>query len=72
MKKQLHRPLLVAAACALAVGGTVPGIAKDKDAKKEPSAAVKAARDFNKDPYPSSYRVYPGAATALERSTLNF
>ena len=43
MMKKLHRPLLTAAACALAFGGTVPGIAKDKD-KKEPSAAAKAAR----------------------------
>lgn len=71
MKKTLHRSLLTAAACALAIGGTVPGVAKDKAKdKKEPSAAVKAARDFNKDPYPSSYRPYPGAATALVGATV--
>ena len=69
MMKKLHRPLLTAAACALAFGGTVPGIAKEKD-KKEPSAAAKAAREFNKDPYPSSYRPYPGAATALVGATV--
>ena len=70
MMKKLHRPLLAAAACALALGATVPGIAKAKDAKKEPSAAAKAARDFNKDPYPSSYKPYPGAATALVGATV--
>ena len=70
MMKKLHRPLLAAAACALALGATVPGIAKAKDAKKEPSAASKAARDFNKDPYPSSYKPYPGAATALVGATV--
>lgn len=70
MMKKLHRPLLAAPACALALGATVPGIAKAKDAKKEPSAAAKAARDFNKDPYPSSYKPYPGAATALVGATV--
>ncbi|MBN8483586.1 MAG: amidohydrolase [Sphingomonadales bacterium] len=70
--KTLYRPLLAAAACALALGGTGPGLAKDakdKD-KKEESAAVKAARDFNKDPYPSTYKPYPSVPTALVGATV--
>ena len=43
-----------------AIGGT--GLAKDK---KDDSPAVVAARDFDKNPYPSTYRVYPGVPTAL-------
>lgn len=73
--KTLYRPLLAAAACALMLGATGPGLAKDaKDAKdkdkKEESAAVKAARDFNKDPYPSTYKPYPGVPTALVGATV--
>ena len=57
----------LSAAIVLALSGTGAGLAKDK---KEDSAAVKAARDFNKDPYPSTYHAYPGAPTALIGATV--
>ena len=63
----LRRTLLGAAACALVLG-TGPGLAKDK--KKDESPAVKAARDFNKDPYPSSYRPYPSHTTLITGATV--
>lgn len=65
--RKLHRSLLSAAAFALVLSGTGPGLAKDK---KEDSPAVKAARDFNKDPYPSTYKPYAGAPTALVGGTV--
>ena len=55
------------AALALALAGTGIGQAKDK---KEVSPAIKAARDFDPNPYPSTYRVYPGAPTALIGATV--
>ena len=55
------------AAIVLALSGTGAGLAKDK---KEDSAAIKAARDFNKDPYPSTYHAYPGTPTALIGATV--
>ena len=58
---------LITAALALALSGTGTGLAKDK---KEDSAAIKAARDFNQNPYPSTYRAYPGAPTALIGATV--
>ena len=63
----LRRTLLGAAACALVLG-TGPGLAKDK--KKDESPAVKAARDFNKDPYPSSYRPYSSHTTLITGATV--
>ena len=62
----LRRTLLGAAACVLVLG-TGPGLAKDK---KDESPAVKAARDFNKDPYPSSYRPYPSHTTLITGATV--
>ena len=64
----LRRTLIGAAACALVLGGTGPGLAKDKT--KGQDAAVKAARDFNKDPYPSSYRPYPSQTTLITGATV--
>lgn len=58
---------LIAGAAALALLAT-PGLAKKKDL--EPSPAAKAAREFNKDPYPSTYKPYPGEATALVGATV--
>ena len=58
---------LIAGAAALALLAT-PGLAKKKD--PEPSPAAKAAREFNKDPYPSTYKPYPGEATALVGATV--
>ena len=63
--------ILVATALALVLPGTGALAAKDQDKdKKEPSAAVKAARDFNKDPYPSTYKPYPGRATLIVGATV--
>ncbi len=41
----LRRTLIAAATCALVLGGTGQGLAREK--KKDEDAAVKAARDFN-------------------------
>lgn len=60
------RTLLCGAAAVLAVS-TAPGTAKDK---KEPSAASKAATQFNKDPYPSTYRPYPGQPVLITGATI--
>ncbi len=64
----LRRTLIAAATCALVLGGTGQGLARDK--KKDEDAAVKAARDFNKDPYPSSYRPYPSRTTLITGATV--
>lgn len=60
--------LLTAAAMALVLTGT--GAASAKDDKKKESPAVKAARDFNKDPYPSTYKPYPGRVTVITGATV--
>ncbi|WP_391561620.1 amidohydrolase [Novosphingobium sp.] len=59
--------LLAAAALALVLGGTGAGVAKDK---KEDSPAVKAARDFNANPYPSTYKPYAGRPTLITGATV--
>lgn len=46
-----------------------PGLAQKKK-DTEPSPAAKAAREFNKDPYPSTYKPYPGEPTALVGATV--
>ena len=61
---------LVAGVTSLALALVAPGAGLAKDKKKEDSAAVKAARDFNKDPYPSTYRPYPGAPTLITGATV--
>ena len=58
---------LITAALVLALGGTGAGLAKDK---KEDSAAIKAARDFDKNPYPSTYKPYPGVPTLISGVTV--
>ena len=64
------RSLLAAsAAIILAVQPANGAFAKDKKAKDE-SAAVKAARDFDKNPYPSTYRPYPGRPTLITGATV--
>lgn len=60
---------LIAGAAALALLAA-PGMAEKKKKEAEPSPAVKAAREFNKDPYPSTYKPYPGEATALVGATV--
>ena len=47
------------------IGGT--GLAKDK---KDDSPAVVAARDFDRNPYPSTYRIYPGVPTLIVGATV--
>ena len=59
--------LSITAALALALAGTGTGQAKDK---KDDSPAIKAARDFDQNPYPTTYRVYPGVPTALIGATV--
>ena len=41
---------------------------KDKD--KEPEMAAKPSGSINKDPYPSTYKPYPGTATAIRGVTI--
>ncbi|MFC0589920.1 amidohydrolase [Novosphingobium aquiterrae] len=55
-------------ALALVLGSGAPLIAKDK--KKDESAAVKAARDFDKNPFPSTYKPYPGRTTLITGATV--
>ncbi len=61
---------LTFAAAALSLALCAPGASLAKDKKKDDSAAVKAARDFDKNPYPSTYKPYPGAPTALIGATV--
>ena len=63
------RPVRAAltAVLALALAGTGIGQAKDK---KDDSPAIKAARDFDQNPYPSTYRVYPGVPTLITGATV--
>ena len=63
LPRLLTRALLLAGAGALLAHGGGALSAKKKD---PPSAAV----SFNKDPYPSTYRAYPGSPTALIGATV--
>ncbi|MFM6931556.1 MAG: amidohydrolase [Novosphingobium sp.] len=56
---------LGAAALALILAAPVSG-AKDKDKKPAPSPAA----SFNKNPYPSTYRPYPGTPTLIVGATV--
>jgi imidazolonepropionase-like amidohydrolase len=60
------RLLLVVAALALAGPIAPPIAAKDK----EETSAVKPAPKLNKDPYPSTYRPYPGTPTLIRNVTI--
>ncbi|MBN8500697.1 MAG: amidohydrolase [Sphingomonadales bacterium] len=62
--------LLVAAGCALALGATGSSLAKEAGDKKDESPAVKAARDFDKNPYPSTYRPYPSRPAVITGATI--
>jgi imidazolonepropionase-like amidohydrolase len=53
-------------ACALILSFAAPIAAKDK----EEAPATKAAPKLNKDPYPSTYKPYPGAETLIRNVTL--
>lgn len=60
--------LLAAGVAVIALGATGGVSAKDK--KKDESAAVKAARDFDKNPYPSTYKPYPGQPVLITGATV--
>jgi imidazolonepropionase-like amidohydrolase len=60
------RLLLVVAALALAGLIAPPIAAKDK----EEASAVKPAPKLNKDPYPSTYKPYPGTPTMIRNVTI--
>jgi imidazolonepropionase-like amidohydrolase len=47
-----------------------PVVAKEKDKKDEAKAPAAKATPFNKDPYPSTYKAYPGIATAITNVTI--
>ena len=57
----------IAASALLAVVTSGAGLAKDK---QEDAAAVKAARDYDKNPYPSTYKAYPGTPTLITNATV--
>ncbi len=62
------RLLAAAAVLALTLPAGTPGLARDKDRGKD--SAANPAVQFNKDPYPSTYRPYPDEATALIGATV--
>ena len=63
----LRKSALLLAGAALAAGAGGAGLAKDK---KDDSPAVIAARDFDKNPYPSTYHAYPGVPTLITGATV--
>ncbi|MCE2842526.1 MAG: amidohydrolase [Novosphingobium sp.] len=60
---------LLAGMAALALVAS-PGLAEKKKKEETVSPAAKAAREFNKNPYPSTYKPYPGEPTALVGATV--
>ncbi|MFN9579896.1 MAG: amidohydrolase, partial [Novosphingobium sp.] len=60
---------LLAVMAALALVAS-PGLAEKKKKEETVSPAAKAAREFNKNPYPSTYKPYPGEPTALVGATV--
>ncbi|MBS0483375.1 MAG: amidohydrolase [Proteobacteria bacterium] len=61
---------LIAAAVLAAMGLGTTGGAGAKDKKDGDSASVKAARDFDKNPFPSTYRAYPSHPTLITGVTV--
>lgn len=64
---RVHKLLAGMAALALVAS---PGLAEKKKKEDSLSPAAKAAREFNKNPFPSTYRAYPGEPTALIGATV--
>jgi imidazolonepropionase-like amidohydrolase len=64
----MRKGWLAAGAAALALFFAPGLLAKDK--KKHESAAAKAAKEFDKDPYPSTYKPYPGAPVLIRGATV--
>ncbi len=60
---------LIAGIAALALLAS-PGLAEKKKKEDTLSPAAKAAREFNKNPFPSTYKPYPGEPTALIGATV--
>ncbi|MFM5885644.1 MAG: amidohydrolase [Novosphingobium sp.] len=60
---------MIALGLAAAALAAAPGLAKDKKSGDE-SAAVKAARDFDKNPFPSTYKPFPGRTTLISGATV--
>jgi imidazolonepropionase-like amidohydrolase len=60
---------LIAGIAALALLAS-PGLAEKKKKEDKLSPAAKAAREFNKNPFPSTYKPYPGEPTALIGATV--
>jgi adenine deaminase len=65
----MRKSWLTAGAVALALVAN-PGLAAKDKKKKDENAAAKAAKDFSKDPYPSTYRPYPGAPVLITGVTV--
>ena len=65
-RNQIARIMATVAGIALLGASGGAGAAKPKDK----SATAKAASEYNKDPYPSTYRRYGGAPTALVGATV--
>ena len=59
--------LALGAAVLLAATGCAAGQSSPKQAA---SPAVKAARDYDKNPYPSTYRAYPGTPVVIHSATI--
>ncbi len=60
---------LIAGMAALALLAS-PGLAEKKKKEDSVSPAAKAAREFNKNPFPSTYRPYASEPTALTGATV--
>lgn len=67
IKHTMAKQLLGVAAAALALASTTAGVAKDK---KADAKAVSPAATFNKNPYPSTYRPYPGQTVLITGATV--
>ncbi|GAA4762144.1 amidohydrolase [Novosphingobium ginsenosidimutans] len=65
----MRAPKLLAGIAALALAAS-PGLAEKKKKEETVSPAAKAAREFDKNPFPSTYKPYPGEPTALVGATV--
>lgn len=65
---RIAKQLVAAAALALALNSAGAGLAKDKKASE--ARADNPAVKFNKNPYPSTYRPYPGQPVLITGATV--
>ncbi|WP_416194954.1 amidohydrolase [Sphingopyxis sp.] len=61
---------LLAAASLMFAGCAATGTTAAKPAGDKPAATAEKPAKFNKDPYPSTYKPYPGQATAVRNVTI--